>query len=256
LTAATEKALPKGSGEGLVRWYRPLAVALMGFALVWGVFTVWVILTDQARFGPPGFDRDTYMAATGRWLGGGSFYDPVQLAGPYPIWAHAILYPPLALALFVPFSLLPAVLWWAVPITVILAVIAYHRPAYWAWPLVVGGLAWPPTVVLTYTGNPGLWVAAGVAAGTVLGWPALAVILKPTLAPFILVGVRRRSWWIGAAVVGLVALAFGSLWLDWWKAVTNIYGARVGLLYSMGDVPLLAAPVIAAAARRRPGSDS
>jgi hypothetical protein len=36
------------------------------------------------------------------------------------------------------------------------------------------------------------------------------------------------------------------MWLDWFHAVTNAYGWRAGPLYSLGDVPWLLAPVIAA----------
>jgi len=39
-------------------------------------------------------DYDLYMGATRRWLDGGSFYEPYQLSGPYPITAGDILYPP------------------------------------------------------------------------------------------------------------------------------------------------------------------
>jgi hypothetical protein len=35
------------------------------------------------------------------------------------------------------------------------------------------------------------------------------------------------------------------MWVDWFHAVTNAYGWRVGPLYSLGDVPWLLAPVIA-----------
>lgn len=247
--AGRKEAAPAWGAVNLGRWYRPLAVGLTAFMLAWGALVVWTILHNPA-FGPPGSDRLTYVNATQRWLTTGQFYDPRQLAGPYPIWDRAILYPPIALALFVPLSALPAVVWWAIPIAILAAVIWRHRPAPWAWPVIAACLCFPLTLVLTYTGNPGLWIAAGVALGTLWGWPALAVALKPTLAPFVLVGIRRRSWWIVAALGALLALAFGSLWIDWWHAATNVYGWRVGPLYSSGDVPLLAAPVVAWIARR------
>ncbi len=61
-------------------------------------------------------DYRLYMDATERWLRGGPFYEPYQLAGPYTISAGDILYPPVALWLFVPLSFLPACMWWLVPL--------------------------------------------------------------------------------------------------------------------------------------------
>lgn len=233
----------------LGRWYRPLAVGLTLLALAWGVMICWTIAHDPA-FGDPGGDRATYMAATQRWLATGHFYDPRQLSGPYAIWDQAILYPPIALLLFVPLSVLPAVVWWAVPVLVVAGVVVWHRPAPWGWPLIALCLCWHTTLDIIYVGNPVLWIAAGVALGTVYGWPALAVAMKPTLAPFVLVGIRRRSWWVCATILALIALAFGTMWIDWWHAATDIYGWRVGPLYSAADVPLLLAPVVAWASRR------
>jgi hypothetical protein len=105
--------------------------------------------------------------------------------------------------------------------------------------------------MLLYTGNPTIWLSAAVALGTVWGWPAVAVALKPTLLPFALVGVKRRSWWLVAGLGVLVSIPFWGMWLDWFHAVTNAYGWRVGPLYSLGDVPWLLAPVIAWRASRR-----
>ena len=67
----------------------------------------WVALTED-----PGRHRatdfDLYMAATRSWLSGLGFYHPYQLSGPYEITPGDILYPPVALLLFVPFTVLPA----------------------------------------------------------------------------------------------------------------------------------------------------
>lgn len=70
-------------------------------------------------------DYGYYMDITRRWLGGGPFYEPWQLTGPYqftpgaPVPGHAnsgAFYPPVALWLFAPFTVLPPVLWWAIPL--------------------------------------------------------------------------------------------------------------------------------------------
>jgi hypothetical protein len=143
-------------------------------------------------------------------------------------------------------SFLPAILWWLIPLAIVGAVIAWHRPAPWAWPLIAACLGFQWSVMLAYTGNPTIWLAAAVALGTVWGWPAVAVALKPTLLPFVLIGVKRRSWWLVAGLGVLVSIPFWGMWVDWFHAVTNAYGWRVGPLYSLGDVPWLLAPVIAA----------
>jgi hypothetical protein len=44
----------------------------------------------------------------------------------------------------------------------------------------------------------------------------------------------------------LVSIPFWGMWLDWFHAVTNATGRGAGPLYSLGDVPWLLAPVIAA----------
>ena len=53
-----------------------------------------------------GIDYTLYMDATRRWLAGGSFYEPYQLAGPYPIQMGDVLYAPNAMPLFIAFTAL------------------------------------------------------------------------------------------------------------------------------------------------------
>ena len=149
------------------------------------------------RLAPPiAADYNVVMDGTSRWLGGGPFYLPEQLDGPYTWPGPWMLYPPPMLLLFAPFTVLPAVLWWAIPLGAIAWVIARHRPR----PLALGVIALcivnPTSISTIYWGNPGLWMAAAVALATVYGWPAVLVLLKPTLLPFALLGIRRRSWWL------------------------------------------------------------
>jgi hypothetical protein len=284
LTAATEKTLPKGSGEGLVKWYRPLAVGLSALFVAYGLF-VLALLVSQPAFGPPGSDREIYVGAAQRWLGGGPYFYPEQLAGRYELATGHVLYPPPALLAFAVLSFLPAILWWLIPLAIVGAVIAWHRPAPWAWPLIAACLGFQWSVMLAYTGNPTIWLAAAVALGTLWHPVYVFVLIKPTLLPFALLGaVRARriarpmdvhplgvrqgvdseerprepfgvhawsvqpdlAWWIAAAIGLAVSIPFWGMWVDWFHAVTNAYGWRVGPLYSLGDVPWLLAPVIAA----------
>ncbi|HEY7522813.1 MAG TPA: hypothetical protein VH720_04040 [Candidatus Limnocylindrales bacterium] len=200
---------------------------------------------------PLGVDFTLYRDVAARWLGGGPYFDPSQLAGPYEIAAGDVLYPPVALVLFVPFAVAPivvaAVAWWLVPIGVTTWTIARLRPKPAAWPLIALCVAWPTTLLKTWTGNPVIWCMAAIALGVLYRWPSVGVLLKPSLAPFALFGVNRRSWWLAMGALVLIGVPFGSLWVDWVTAVVNSRGG--GILYSALEVPMLALPVIAWLAR-------
>ena len=47
----------------------------------------------------------------------------------------------------------------------------------------------------------------------------------------------------------LAAVPFGSLWVDWLHAVTNV--TNVGWTHNLWDVPLTALPIVGLAGRRR-----
>jgi len=115
----------------------------------------------------------------------------------------------------VPFLVLPTFVWYVVPPLVIGWVIWHHRPAPWSWPLLALCLAWPFTVNTVLYGNPTPWIAMCVALGTVYGWPAVGVLLKPSLAPFALVGVRRPSWWIALTIGAALSLPLLPLWIQY-----------------------------------------
>lgn len=194
-----------------------------------------------------GIDYTLYMEATQRWLAGGPFYEPYQLSGPYPIQMGDVLYPPNGLFLFVPFTFLPAALWWILPLGITVWAVWRMRPSPVAWPFIALCLFWPAFVARIVAGNPVMWVMAAVALGCLYKWPSIFVLLKPSLFPFALIGFRERSWWIALAAWALVSLPFGLMWLDWAQAVTNSTGG--GLLYSFQDIPILLLPVIAARMR-------
>lgn len=242
----------------MIAWFRAdtrrvLAVAVT--ALFLGMFannvrpyiTHWSVV-------PWGADFITYRDAAASWLAGGPFYHPYQLAGPYALYEREILYPPTALLLFVPFTILPEplafALWTAIPLGITGAVVWYHRPDPLWWPLLA--LAFVPLVSVYHliTGNPGMWAVAAVALGTVYGWPAVLVFLKPTLAPFALFGIRRRSWWLALLGLGLVSLLFAPMWFDYAQVVLNSRNP-LGPLYSITDVPLLLIPLVAWAGSTR-----
>jgi hypothetical protein len=237
--------------DAALRWTDPLSIGLTALLAAVAVFLLWTLLTDPAYASMLGNDREIYASALARWNHGQGFYLPDQLLGSYEIQTGHILYPPIALPAFELIMAIPAVLYWAIPLAIVAATVALHRPARWAWPVLAACCAFPWTPMLLVAGNPSLWITAAVAAGTVLGWPAILVLIKPSLFPFAVIGIHHRSWWLAAAGVICVALAFGPMWVDWAQVVMNASGWRAGPLYSLGDAPMLAIPVVAWLARRR-----
>jgi hypothetical protein len=209
------------------------------------------------KLGVLGVDHTMFMDFGRRWLEGGTIYLPYQLAGPYAydvgsgtmdVATIPALYPPIVGPVLAVWRLLPAVLWWAIPLGILAYAFVRWRPALWAWPLMLATLIWPNTADSLWAGSSNLWMVAGVTGGLLWGWPAAVIAFKPSLAPFLLIGVRRRSWWVAVAAVALLALVMLPEWSRYVSALRNLESP--GLLYSLGDLPLLLVPVIAWAARR------
>jgi hypothetical protein len=233
------------------RWSAPLALGVTTVILGFGLWELIVAAERAAAVEQIGGDLGMYLRATNRWLADGSFYLPQQVAGPYVVAGDAILYPPTTIPLFAAFLILPAALFWAVPLSVIGMVIVRHRPTPWAWPLMAECLVYTPTVVKVVHGNPVMWAAAAVALATLYRWPAVFVLLKPSLAPFALLGATRRSWWVAVGGSVAFALVFAPLWIDYLNVLLNARGPLATPLYSLGDVPLVLIPMIAWVASER-----
>lgn len=192
-----------------------------------------------------GGDYRMYMEAASRWLASGVWYLPTQLAGPYDVALGDVMYPPSSIPLFVPFAFLPAVLWWAIPTAIVAVSVWAHRPSVLAWALIGVCLAAPYTWFLYANGNPVIWAAAALALGTHRRWAAAGVLVKPSLFPFALFGVRSRGWWAALGAGLLLAAVFAPMWPDYVRAILNARGQRATVLYSVGDVPLMSLPLIA-----------
>src|SRR5262245_66686562 len=97
-------------------------IALISFAVLTAailVSTVGPFLALAPSFnGYGGIDYDLYVNATDGWLAGGAFYGQEQLTGAYSIEMGNILYPPVALWLLVPFTVVPAFLWLLAPLAI------------------------------------------------------------------------------------------------------------------------------------------
>jgi hypothetical protein len=194
-----------------------------------------------------GIDRRLYLDATRRWLDTGQFYEWWQLSGPYaidPKIGGAVLYPPVCLVLFLPFLILPAIMWWLIPLGVSAWSIAEMRPARWTWPILAMLVWWPSTEEHLLWGNPAMFALAALSValrGHV--WTAPAILLKPTLAPFAFVGVNQRSWWLALVALAAISVPFGALWIDWLHATLNI--TNQGLSYNLPQWPLMLIPAVA-----------
>ena len=238
-------------------------VRLLSFALV--VVTVVILVFAAleasvvlpAAFARPGvtlgMDYTIYMDRARSWLAEDGFYLPTQLNGPYALGSGLppALYPPTLLVLLVPFTVLPAVLWWALPLAIIAASLWRLKPAMWAWPILAAILLLPRTwIALTY-GNPSMWALAALTAGLAWAWPLAFVAVKPALAPFALLGLRRRAFWLGAAAFAVLSLPFGTMWFDYFTALTNLRNSY-GIEYLFGEITIAAMLCVAKVASTRP----
>jgi hypothetical protein len=204
-----------------------------------------------------GNDYLFFVGVAQRWVVTGDFYGVEQLAGPYVAASGvSVLYPPIALYLFVPFTVLPEFLWWAIPLVIVAWHIVTARPTWWAWPVIALLLFAPRSQSIIIWGNTGMWVMAFVAIGLRFAWASPLVLLKPTLAPFALIGIRRRSWWVGLAVLLAASLLLLPHWFDYITAMRNNVGAwPPGFLYSLPDCLLVAVPIVAWIARQERQSE-
>jgi hypothetical protein len=235
---------PETTPRTAIDWNRALrivAIAAFAVAILRAIGYYFAIPhPDQSV----GIDYQLYVGAADRWRTTGVFYQAFQLAGPYHVIGNAeILYPPIILILLVPFLVLPAILWWVVPMGLSVWAIGRLRPAWWSLAL-IGFLSVTHAVQAPFFwGTPVIWLLPAVAWGFLLGWPAVAMLVKPTLAPFALAGLSRpRALLVGCVGFVLLALPFGSMWLDWLTAVRN---SDLDATYSYTQNLLLLLPVIA-----------
>jgi hypothetical protein len=235
--------------QAYVNLAAPLTIVILAIG---GLRLVLMVAEAAGSPGAIGIDYNTAMDAARRWLGGSSPYLARQLAGPYTLLganlsdSGEMLYPPVVLPFYAVASAVPAILWWAIPIVASLGALWIVRPARWSWPILALCLTVGPSLETLIAGNPVMWIIATSLWAPSLGWPGPLALLKPSVAPLALLGIRHREWWIAAGVLAVGCLAFGSLWVDWYRSVVNMRTPGMGgILYSV--------PAIAAAAAR-PGT--
>ena len=232
---------------GAIRWHRVWSTTAAFAAAIVGVITA-ASLDFFARYELPGIDYDTVIGAARRYLAGDGFYPAYELTGPWvysldqPPLGPPILYPPDALFLFVPLAFLPSVLWWAIPISITAWGLWKLRPHPAATLAIVLLLGTPFGREDILWGNPVMWMVAAEAAGFVLGWAGVLVLLKPSLAPFALAGFPRRSWFVALAILAAANLPLLGLWAQWIQVIRN---SGLGPGFSLHQYPLMAVPLIA-----------
>jgi hypothetical protein len=232
-----------------LRLYRPVCVALAVVLLALFAAEIAYGWTSDLNWrAAAGNDLAIYTTATESLLRNGQWYLERQLHGPYPLLYGDVLYPPVTAFAFAPWIVLPFVVYLAIPIVVVAVLIATWRPAPWTWPVMAACLLYPMTPLKAIAGNPVLWMAMFLALGLRYRWPAALILLKPSLGPFALVGLRYRRWWMVAALIALGSLPFGSMSVLWPSVVVNAIGA--GPLYSLNEVPMMLVPVAAWLGRR------
>ena len=148
-----------------------------------------------------------------------------------------------------PWLVLPAWTFIAIPVAILAWHIVAARPAPWTWPLIALGLTYPITLVHGGFANPTLWMAAFAALGLRFAWPGALILLKPSLLPFALIGIRSRGWWLVAGGLAIASLPFLAETLIYPRVVLDAQGG--GLLYSGLVIPLMLVPVVAWLGRRR-----
>ena len=83
-----------------------------------------------------------------------------------------------------------------------------------------------------------MWSVAFASLALVYAWPGPFVLIKPTLAPFALIGITRR-WWAGLAAFALLCVPFAGMWADWLHVVLDSGGAT----YPFGDYATMLLPL-------------
>ena len=233
------------AGPGLAWTARPSIriglYAATGLLLAFGAIEATIVLPPALTVHPEvtiGLDLHQYLDRTRSWLAGDGYYLPRQLAGPYVVQTGDALYPPPSVLLFAPLVLgAPVILWWAIPLGVIAVALWRLRPPEWTWPVLAAILVYPRTWTVLVLGNASMWAIAAGVAGMAWGWPAVGALLKPVFAPFALVGIRRRSWWIALAVILAVSLPFASMWFEYVAVLRDAVNTR-GFEYSLGELPI------------------
>ena len=243
--------------EGTPRASR-LSLASFSLLAIAGVIVVLAVFElAYGVLGPPhwkqaiGSDLTYYATLAHRLFSGGGWYPDKELHGPWQInFIDDVLYPPAAAWVFAPFIVLPVGALLALAAVAMGWLAREWRPAPWTWPLLALCLAWPTTLLRGISGNSSVFVMIALGLGLRYRWPSVGILLKPSLFPLALIGIRSRGWWVGAGVLILLSLPFLGDTLAYPGIIANSRGPH-GILYSYEDLPMMLIPLIAWLGRTR-----
>jgi hypothetical protein len=251
------------------RWTEPgktRAQRLTQTALAGSTAAILVLAGYELAYGLAymGWDRTigadlTYYANLARMLfTTGQWFPDKELHGPWLILQSGpldVLYPPAVAWIFAPFIWLPVGVLLAFVIGVNLWLIREWRSAPWTWPLMALCVLWPLTLLKGIGGTSSLFVMVALGLGLRYRWPSVFILLKPSLFPFALLGIRSKWWWVGLALLGLMSLPFLRETLLYPQVILDSRNPD-GALYSLTDLPMMAIPIIAwlGQTRRRPSA--
>lgn len=234
------------SRPGRIALLAVTGVLLLGFVLEFA--WLWGYIDSQGAIDA---DRVYYAVVGQRWLETGELYTARQLEGPYVVMPNVDnLYPPTAIPFLVATVFLPALLYYLIPLGATAGLVAWWRPYAWTWPILALLLAWPRGISNIIYGNSDIWIQGAVAGGLLVGWPALLILMKPSVLPFAVAGARHRSFWVGLVVVALASLLVLDLWAQYVVAIGN---ADAEWYYSLEDTPPYFLPIVAWLGRHRGG---
>jgi hypothetical protein len=230
----------------------PVTLAVVAGSLALFAAAEFVAIFDGAqRRGEVAWDFALYRRIAEHWLATGQVYFPHQLAGPYEAAGEVNLYPPVALVLFIPFLILPAPLWWAIPMTVISYELIRWRPTRWVWPVLALTACTPAVSAALVYGNSSLWAVALLCLGfrAPFAWALLAFKPVEAVIGFVLaIRTRPDAYARGIAVVAGLSALFFMAWPEYPRVIANLGQSP---LFGIASWPWLLLPSIAYVARTR-----